>query len=367
MRTGSQGGLCCGPLPASVGQSPVARTKGQNKPLWQLAGSAAGGPPFCAGGACSGMVATAGTATGLAAVSFASIGTADVLPLPFSAAVGQSPASRMNGQNVPLLQVAAGGGLATATGCMTGAGGAGGGPETGIAVRSLAAIGAVDVLPLPFSAAAAQSPDSRMNGQKIPLEQLAATGGLAAATGCMTAAGCAGGRTETGIAAGSLAAAGPTGVLPLLFSAAVGQSPDARMNGQNVPFVQLAAVDGPATAAACTGGAGGGGGATEAGIAAGSLAAAGTAGVLPLLLSAAVGQSPAARMNGQNVPFVQLATVDGLTAATGCAGGGAVAAETGIAAGVLAAVGTVDVFPLPASAAVGQSPSSRTNGHNMPL
>lgn len=313
------------------------------------------------------MVATAGTATGLAAVSFASIGTADVLPLPFSAAVGQSPTSRMNGQNVPLLQVAAGGGLASATGCMTGAAAAGGGTETGIAARSVAAIGAVDVLPLPFSAALAQSPDSRMNGQKIPLEQLAATGGLATVTGCMTGAGCAGDGMETGIGAGSLAAVGTAGVLPLLLSAPVGQSPAARMNGQNVPLVQVATADEPATAAACTGGAGGGGGATEAGIAAGSLAAVGTAGVLPLLLSAAVGQSPAPRMNGQNAPFVQLAAVDGLAAAIGCAGGGADAAETGIAAGVLAAVGTVDVFPLPASAAVGQSPSSRTNGHNMPL
>lgn len=175
--------------------------------------------------------------------------------------------------------------------------------------------------------------------------------------------------TATGFAAGALASIGTADVLPLPLSAAVGQSPASRINGQNVPLLQVAAGGGLAAATGCMTGAGAGdtGCATGTGIAAGSLAAAGTAGVLPLLLSAAVGQSPAARMNGQNVPFVQLAAVDGLTAATGCAGGGAVAAETGTAAGVLAAVGNVDIFPLPASAAVGQSPSSRTNGHKMPL
>ena len=88
------------------------------------------------------------------------------------------------------------GGPAVATACMTGAG-----AEAAITAGSLAATAAAGALPPPFSAAVPQSPDSRMNGQKMPFVQPAATGPPAATTGCVTGAG-----AEAGITAGSLAA-----------------------------------------------------------------------------------------------------------------------------------------------------------------
>lgn len=220
---------------------------------------------------------------------------------------------------------------------------------------------------LAFSAAVGQSPVSRMNGQNAPLAQAAGIDGFAATAGCIAGAGAGGAAMAAGIATASVAALGAAGVVPLALSAAVAQSPDARMNGQNVPFVQPAGVDGFATTAGCIAGAGGGGGATAAGIATASVAALGAAGVMPLALPAAVGQSPDSRINGQNVPLVQAASVAGLTVATGCTSGDVDAAEAGVAASVLSATGTVDVVPLPDSAAVGQSAASRTNGHKMPL
>lgn len=204
----------------------------------------------------------------------------------------------------------------------------------------------------------------------------------------------------TGVAAGVPAAPGTADAWPLAFSAAVEQSPDSRINGQNVPLVQVIAAGGVATAIACVTGAGGRGGATETGIAAGALAATGATDVLPLFFSAAVGQSPASRMNGHNVPLVQVLALDGLAPATSvivAPGTGAVWAllfsvtqvsltighsqllvhdcaavvapdwPTAIPAGVLVVTGTADVWPFPASAVVGQSPLSRTNGHRMPL
>ena len=100
-------------------------------------------------------------------------------------------------------------------------------------------------------------------------------------------------------------------------------------------------------------------------------------------------------MNGQNVPFVQVVALGGLAAAmaAGAACCGPIATGTGAGTLLLVSVtqvsltigqsqlllhvcaaaalnrptGGADVLPLAASAAVGQSPSSRTNGHKIPL
>jgi hypothetical protein len=110
--------------------------------------------------------------------------------LPFSASDAQSPESRTNGQNKPLPQDAvvtagvvcatgvAGGVLAaTGIGCVLAVTGAGVGA------------GADAVMALPFSAADAQSPESRTNGQNRPLPQDAAPETAGAAVTCATGAG----------------------------------------------------------------------------------------------------------------------------------------------------------------------------------
>jgi hypothetical protein len=181
---------------------------------------------------------------------------------------------------------------------------------------------------LTFSAAVGQSPDSRMNGQNVPLEQVTAGGGPAVATACMTGAGDAGVGAEAAITAGSLAATAAAIVLPLPFSAAVAQSPDSRTNGQNVPLVQVVAFDGGAAA-------------TAAGAACCGLIATGTGAGMLLLVS---------------VTQVSLTIGQSQLRLHVCADGA-----------LNRAMGVADVFPLAASAAVGQSPSSRTNGHKIPL
>jgi hypothetical protein len=221
--------------------------------------------------------------------------------------------------------------------------GSGAGAETGCAAGAALAGGGAAATTFPLSAAVGQSPTSRTNGQNMLLPQLA--GALDAATGSGAGAetGCTAGDGFTG--AGEVAT-----ILPL--SAAVGQSPASRTNGQNMLLPQLAGALDAAT---------GSGAGAETGCTAGAgfTGAGEVATILPL--SAAVGQSPASRTNGQNMLLPQLA--DPLAAATGSGAG----AETGCTAGAgFTGAGEVATI-LPLSAAVGQSPASRTNGQNMLL
>ena len=315
-----------------VGQSPESRTNGQNRPLPQDAVVTAG--VGCGTGVAGGALA----ATGVGCV-LTGTGTDAGVALAFSAADAQSPESRTNGQNRPLPQDAV---VTAGVGCGTGVAG-GVLAATGVGCV-LAGAGTDAVVALAFSAADAQSPESRTNGQNRPLPQDAV---MMAGVGC-----------GTGVAGGALAAtgggcvvagAGTDAGVALAFSAADAQSPELRTNGQNRPLPQDAVM--MAGVGCGTGVAGGALAATGVGCV---LAGAGTDAGVALAFSAADAQSPESRTNGQNRPLPQFAELVTAGAAVTCA--------TGAGDGVLAAAGagwgvaTVVVAGLASSGAVAEPP-----------